>query len=111
MARLRLSLLAAGLLLLAPRPAEAWVGALLKAASKAAKVGGKAAKGAKGVGAAGKAAGAAGKGATVAGKAAKIGTLSLAADALVNGGRGMRSLARLPDELGHAAGYVARQGD
>lgn len=100
----RVLLLAAGLALMSPRPAHAWVGALLKAASGAAKVSKTAAKGA---GAAGKA----GKGAVVAGKAAKVGTVGLAADALVNGGRGMRALASLPDELGSAAGYVAKSGD
>lgn len=100
----RVLVLAAGLSLLAPRPAHAWVGALLKAASGAAKVSKTAAKGA---GAAGKA----GKGAAVAGKAAKVGSVGLAADALVNGGRGMRALASLPDELGSAAGYVAKSGD
>jgi len=82
-------------------PADAFVGALLKAA----KLAGKATKGAS---TAGKAA----KGASAAGNAAKLGGVAIAADSLVAvGGRGARALAQLPDDVGGAAAYVARSGD
>jgi len=82
-------------------PADAFVGALLKAAKLAGKAG-------KSASTAGKAA----KGASTAGKAAKIGGVALAADSLVVvGGRGARALAKLPDDVGGAAAYVGRNGD
>lgn len=73
------------LLLLCP-PAEAGFGALIKAASKAGKV-------------------------AKVGKVAKAGKLATAAGAVAVAERGGLVLARVGDEPGRVAAYVARQGD